>query len=101
MKFRVLYLCFITALFTNCEKEEGLIGEYQYELKGEIQEMRPTWYIYGTHQIRTNSKTYPLKSNTIDLDKFLNKKVTIWGDNIQGYPVDGGPDYIEVKRIKK
>jgi len=100
MKIKVLLLCFIIVLFTSCEKEEGIIGEYKYELKGEIQKMEPTWYMYGTHQIRSNSETYPIKSSTIDLDKYLNKKVMIWGDPIPGHPVDFGPDYIEVKRIK-
>ena len=101
MKIKVLLLCLVIALFTNCEKEEGIIGEYQYELKGEIQKMGPTWYMYGTHQIRSNRATYAIKSNTVDLDKYLNKKVTIWGDPIPGYPIDFGPDYIKVKRIQK
>ena len=51
--------------------------------------------MYGTHVI----SGYALRSNTILLDNYINYNVTIVGYKIDGYPVDGGPDYIEVTDI--
>ncbi len=58
--------------------------------------------MYGTHILLDDSgKTlYALKSDTINLDNFNNKKATVKGDLVEGYPVDGGPDYLNVKSVE-
>ena len=48
--------------------------------------------MYGTHVI----SGYALRSDLVSLDDFINRNVTITGYKIDGYPVDGGPAYIEV-----
>ena len=50
--------------------------------------------MYGTHII----SGYALRSDLVNLDEFINRNVTISksGYKIDGYPVDGGPVYIEV-----
>ena len=63
---------------------------------GLIQKQGITTYMYGTHTITD----YALKSNSINLDNYIDENVSIIGEKIDGYPVDGGPDYIEVKKIK-
>ena len=40
------------------------------------------------------------QSDTINLDDYVDKKVTVKGDLVKGYPVDGGPDYLNVKSIQ-
>jgi len=40
-----------------------------------------------------------LKSNLVILEDFINRDVTIIGYKIEGYPLDGGPVYIEVTDI--
>lgn len=67
-----------------------------FEVTGTIQEQGITIYQYGTHTI----SGYAIKSSTIKLDNYINKNVTILGKKIEGYPVDGGPDFIEVEKIK-
>tara|TARA_B100000497_G_C7379300_1_gene243207 strand:+ start:384 stop:542 length:159 start_codon:yes stop_codon:yes gene_type:complete len=52
--------------------------------------------MYGTHVI----EDYALRSNIVDLNNYINQDVVIIGYKIDGYPVDGGPDYIEVQEIK-
>ena len=101
MKIKLFLFSLITLLFTSCEKEEGIPANYQIELEGTIQEIGPTFWMYGTHKITHNGKLYALKSSTINLDKYIDKRVTVWGDNVNGYPVDSGPEYIEVKRLVK
>jgi hypothetical protein len=61
-----------------------------------------TTYLYGTHRLVNESgKTiFALKSDTIGLDNYIDKKVTITGDLVPGYPVDGGPEYLQVKSIQ-
>lgn len=66
------------------------------EVNGVIQKQGVTTYQYGTHVI----SGYALRSSSIDLDDYINQNVTIVGYKIVGYPVDGGPDYIEVEQIK-
>jgi hypothetical protein len=36
----------------------------------------------------------------VNLDDHINQNITVVGYKIDGYPVDGGPDYIEVEEIK-
>ena len=66
------------------------------EVTGIIQVQGITTYQYGTHVIAN----YAIRSNTINLDDFVNQSVTVIGNKIEGYPVDGGPDYLEVIEIK-
>lgn len=57
--------------------------------------------MYGTHILvnDTGKTLYALKSANINLDKYIDKKVTVNGDLIAGYPVEGGPDYLNVQAI--
>ena len=43
---------------------------------------------------------YALRSSSVNLDDFLNKEVVVRGSFVEGYPVDGGPEYIDVKEIE-
>lgn len=57
-------------------------------------------YEYETHTISSKDKTYALRSSTKNLDNYVNQTVTIKGNEIKGYPVDGRPEYIDVKEGK-
>lgn len=99
MKF--FALSFFTALifFANtCNRQET---EGQMELTGKIESQGITSYQYGTHVLKTKNEFYALRSDKIDLDKFIGKKVTVSGSRIDGYPVDGGPLYILVTNAKQ
>ena len=56
--------------------------------------------MYGTHLLVMQGKSYALRSSKVTLDDYLNKGVTAKGHFIAGYPVDGGPQYIEVEEIE-
>ncbi len=70
----------------------------QYE--GTIEAAGITSYQYGTHILRNESDWYALKSDTIDLTNYEGREVTISASVIEGYPVDGGPVYLNVQKIK-
>ncbi|MFT6336607.1 MAG: hypothetical protein ACJATI_003366 [Halioglobus sp.] len=67
------------------------------EATGTIQEQGMTTYQYGTHVI----DGYALRSSIVDLANYIGQSVTVIGHLIEGYPIDGGPDYFEVEEIKK
>lgn len=90
-----LYGCIkgANAIYTN--------KTYPFYFKGLLEKQTITSYQYGTHIISNKDKTYALKSSTINLDTYINQTVTIKGNKIKGYPVDGGPEYIDVKEVRK
>jgi hypothetical protein len=75
---------------------------YGVSAVGIIKKQGATTYMYGTHiLLNDNGQTlYALKSNTINLDNYIDKRVAVKGDLISGYPVDGGPDYLDVKLVE-
>jgi hypothetical protein len=70
---------------------------------GILQEQGVTTYQYGTHVlVDVNGKTlYALKSTTIKLNNYLGKKVQLQGVPVEDYPLEGGPDYLEVLTINE
>lgn len=85
-------ICFISISCDNNVKKNA----NSIEVSGVVQKQGMTTYQYGTHTI----SNYAIRSNTIDLDNYIDKNVTVIGTKIEGYPIDGGPDYLEVEKIK-
>lgn len=71
------------------------------EYSGIIEEQGITSYQYGTHILNTGEDFYALKSEKIDLGQYVNKKVTLKAEKIEGYPVDGGPEYLLVTEVRE
>jgi hypothetical protein len=90
----ILILTFTTSFF-SCKKENT-----NGQINGILKKQGATYYQYGTHTLTTDSTTYALKSDVVNLDKYLNRKVAITGEKVKGYPLEGGPDLIEVKTIR-
>ena len=98
--FLILILCIS---FLACERSINLPAPFDpyntvtglCEITGIIQKQGVTSYQYGTHII----SEYALRSNSVILDDFINYNATIIGYRIEGYPIDGGPVYIEVTDI--
>lgn len=84
---------------SNCENNSE--NKNLMEIKGVIQEQGITSYQYGTHTITAGDDFYALRSKTLDLDEFIGEEVTISAEKISGYPVDGGPDFLEVEKVDK
>ncbi len=69
------------------------------EITGTIQEQGMTSYQYGTHTLTNNETFYAIKSDGVDLNNYLNQEVTVKAEKIEGYPIEGGPDYLRVLEV--
>ena len=87
-------------LFGSQACQSKKIASDQIEISGVIQIQGMTTYQYGTHTINSNDKLYALKSSTVDLNKYLKQNVTIFGVKVAGYPIENGPEYLEVVKVK-
>jgi hypothetical protein len=69
---------------------------------GFIKKQGITTYMYGTHVLldEKGQTLYALRSDNIDLSKYINRKVTVKGYLVKGYPIDSGPNYLNVKFIE-
>jgi hypothetical protein len=102
MKTILLFLTLFVGSLQSCTKENPveLKETYPFEFKGVLKKQGVTSYMYGTHIIQFEGQTYALRSSTIVLDQYVDKTVTVKGSKITGYPVDNGPEYIEVKAVE-
>jgi hypothetical protein len=70
-------------------------------LTGTLIKPEATAYMYGTHALQKNNQiAAALQSKSINLDNFIGKKVRIRARKLEGYPLDGGPVFLEVIEIK-
>ena len=72
----------------------------QNELKGKIAFQGITAYQYGSHTFTTKDDFFALRSQMLNLDQYVGKTVIIRFEKMKGYPVDGGPDFLEVLEVK-
>lgn len=68
---------------------------------GILKKQMMTTYQYGTHTLTTEGGFFALTSKKVNLDNYLNEKVTLVAEEIEGYPVDGGPIYLRVLKVKQ
>lgn len=89
---------FTTLLFLISTCESG--SEDMVKINGVIEKQEITSYQYGTHVLKGERDLFALRSSQIELDDYLGKTVRITAKRIKGYPVEGGPIFLEVKEIK-
>jgi len=69
--------------------------------EGVIEKRRITTYQYGTHALTDGGKTlFALRGDGMKLEDYVGKRVRIRGSRIAGYPISGGPDYLDIKRVE-
>ncbi|MEP6261417.1 MAG: hypothetical protein ABJ092_07555 [Gillisia sp.] len=96
-----LTLFFFTATCNNqTSNEKSMDTTTSIEVEGTIEAIGMTSWQYGTHTLTNDEDFYALRSKTVKLDQYEGKTVTIVAQKIDGYPVDGGPEFLEVLRIK-
>lgn len=92
-------LILIIASLAACSKDDDTTS-LQLQVTGVIHGQGVTTYQYGTHAISNSNVVYALKSDNINLDNYLFQTVTITGVKVSGYPVDNGPEYINVTSVQ-
>lgn len=70
------------------------------EIEGKIEQQGITSYQYGTHTITASDDFYALRSEKVNLDEYVGEEITIYAKKVEGYPVDNGPVYLEVEKVK-
>ncbi len=95
----ILILFAISLFFFSCDSSVNSKGSVT--ANGLIRKIEMSTWMYGKHTLNdSNGKPlYALTSSTVDLDVYENKQVRITGNLIEGYPVDGGPNYFNVTSI--
>ena len=95
-------LFFFTATCNNqtSNDNKSMDTTTSMEVEGTIEAIGMTSWQYGTHTLTNDEDFYALRSKTVKLDQYEGKTVTIVAQKIDGYPVDGGPEFLEVLRIK-
>ncbi|MBB6502510.1 hypothetical protein [Pedobacter cryoconitis] len=97
---KILTLLAIGFVFTGCSMVKSPGNKDLVQLTGKIQQLGMSTFQYGTHIIKSADKTYALKSSTVNLDTYIDKEVIVKGTKVKGYPVENGPDLIEVTELK-
>ncbi len=110
---RLLIVCMCILIFAACKSTTSTsISSSQLNenksattatASGIIQEQGVTTYQYGTHVLldMQGNTQYALKSNIIKLNNYIGKKVTVQGVPVDGYPIEGGPEFMEVVTINE
>lgn len=97
MKNLLLVVFSTIVLFSACT--EATVAPNN-ELTGVVAEQGITTYQYGSHTLSTTDSYYALRSETVVLDAYIGETITIVFEKIDGYPVDGGPEFLDVVKVK-
>jgi hypothetical protein len=98
MKTSFLLLLLSGFVLISCKEDEP-VDPALVTFTGLLQEQVITTYQYGSHTISDGTTGYALTSETIELDQYIGDTVTIEGVKKDGYPVEDGPDYVEVTAV--
>lgn len=100
----VLFLVYVTSqLGLGVESDpDNAVSAPTIAATGVINRQSFTDYDYGSHVLKDEdgATLYALTSDEIDLDEHLGLTKTVRGESVSGYPLDGGPDYLNVKTIQ-
>lgn len=95
---KILFLLAISIIsLAACTKK--FETENAVRLNGKIEKLEMTTFQYGTHLIKSGGKSYALTSKRVNLDSSIGKEVVLKGTKVKGYPLEGGPELIEVHTI--
>ena len=95
----ILFGVFLAASCWSCTPKvtgSQQIASQEKALTGTLEKLEETVWQYGSHMI----SNYAVKSESIDLDAYLEKRVRLTVEEIDGYPVDFGPRFFEVTEVK-
>jgi len=86
----------LIVLLLSCVACNEKVSPARVEVTGVLVEQGITFYQYGSHVMGG----YALRSSSVDLDDYVNQVVTVVGYKVEGYPLSGGPELLEVEEVK-
>lgn len=96
---KIILLFVIGLAITGCSTVKSGGDTKLLVLNGKVEALGMSTFQYGTHTLSSAEKTYALKSDKVDLKTYEGKMVILKGVKVAGYPVDGGPELIDVQEI--
>ncbi len=100
MKFISITAAVVLTLFAaTCNNKSQ--NNNTMEVTGTLEAIQMTSWQYGTHTISNDTTFYALRSEKINLESYQGKTITITATKIEGYPVDGGPEFLDVEKVKE
>jgi len=96
---KLLVLSLFVAVISSCGSMRTASTGESISIDGRITKLGMTTYQYGTHTISTGGKPYALRSSSLNLDTYVDKQVVLKGTKVSGYPLEGGPELIEVSEV--
>jgi hypothetical protein len=94
-------IMFMSTLSCNNNNANSPDRKFPFEYEGLVEKTEFTTYMYGSHTITGNNRKYALQSKNLNLDHYNSKRVVVKGLKIEGYPVDDGPELIDVKAVDR
>lgn len=97
---RLLYVFVMLVCCIACTKEDDNFD--RKSVIGTIKDAGNTYYMYGTHiLVSDDGKTlYALTSSSVELKNYNNTKVEVSGVLVKDYPIEDGPEFLDVNSIK-
>ncbi|WP_400263014.1 hypothetical protein ACFX5U_08075 [Sphingobacterium sp. SG20118] len=96
---KILIFSILIGILSSCSSMKDTTDITSVSLIGIITPLGMTTFQYGTHMIKAENKTYVLKSSNVQLNDYVNRSVSLIGKKVPGYPLEGGPELIEVSQI--
>jgi hypothetical protein len=101
--FSVLCVIIFISILSSCtDKSIDSAKVYPANATGILKNLGHTNYQYGTHLLvdENSNISYALKSDSINLDLYANIRVKVYGEFVNGYPVNNGPKLLNVKKVE-
>jgi len=96
---RLLILMTVVCIYSGCRTIMPTGSKNVVQISGTIEKLGMTTFQYGTHLIKSGNITYALKSSKVNLNSFLTEEVRLKGTRVEGYPIENGPELIEVLEV--
>lgn len=100
---KIFLILMTVILMTACSSMRSNDKEAHsyYNYSGVLAPLEMSIWQYGTHTLTTDEGDfYAVKSESIDLDEYVGQPVHIKGTEIEGYPVDNGPKFLDIEKIQ-
>ena len=96
---QIVLLLIVSFAIAGCSGTKPVADKNLVILSGKLEALGMSTFQYGTHILNSGGKTYALKSSKLDLKSYEGKDVIVKGLRVVGYPVDGGPEFLDVQEV--
>ncbi|TKC57550.1 hypothetical protein FBD94_19915 [Pedobacter hiemivivus] len=96
---KIVLLLVVGLAIAGCSTVKSGTDQNLVVLQGKVEPLGMSTFQYGTHVISAADKIYALKSSKVNLKDYEGKEVTVKGLKVAGYPIDGGPEFIDVQEV--